>query len=135
MANTNKPSAFHKSKVGTLANARIGSFGLYLPEDPWGAAKINSCFYSRTIKQCLGIEELKSNVPRAPLSRQGTGRKRRRAFLRIEPKVLKGRKLDKNHISSHCVRIGGSANGKAYLDHLDSFGRDDKRTLNNSWVP
>lgn len=40
-------------------------------------------------------------------------------------KVLQERKLDKNHISFHFVRFGDSANGKAYLDHLDSFGRDD----------
>ncbi|KAG4217849.1 hypothetical protein PC116_g33671, partial [Phytophthora cactorum] len=40
-------------------------------------------------------------------------------------KMLQKRKLDKNHISFHFVRLGDSENGKAYLDYLDSFGRDD----------
>ncbi|KAF3062487.1 putative serine threonine protein kinase protein [Daldinia childiae] len=40
-------------------------------------------------------------------------------------KGLQEQKLDKNHISFHFVRFGDSANGKAYLNHLDSFGRDD----------
>ncbi|OTB12726.1 hypothetical protein K445DRAFT_305013 [Daldinia sp. EC12] len=40
-------------------------------------------------------------------------------------KLLQKRKLDKNHISFHFVRLGDSENGKAYLDYLDSFGRDD----------
>ncbi|KAI1470360.1 uncharacterized protein F4812DRAFT_449905 [Daldinia caldariorum] len=40
-------------------------------------------------------------------------------------KLLQNRKLDKNHISFHFVRLGDSENGREYLDYLDSFGRDD----------
>ncbi|KAI1807216.1 hypothetical protein F4811DRAFT_559992 [Daldinia bambusicola] len=40
-------------------------------------------------------------------------------------KLLQNRKLDKNHISFHFIRLGDSENGREYLDYLDSFGRDD----------
>ncbi|KAI8958702.1 hypothetical protein F5Y11DRAFT_359799 [Daldinia sp. FL1419] len=39
--------------------------------------------------------------------------------------LLKERKLDKNHVSFHFIRLGDSENGKAYLNHLDSLGWDD----------